>query len=83
MRGTRVDQQASAISQLVAAADDFAERARLAEAHRDLARPGTGVFHQHAHSATLWHQAEERLRVQVRELELSSGWWSATWDFAD
>ena len=83
MRGTTVDQQASAISQLGAAADDFAERARLAEAHRDRARPGTGVFHQHAHSATLWRQAEQRLRGQVRELELSSGGWSSTWDFAD
>jgi hypothetical protein len=83
MRGTTIEQQTSAISELVAAADHFAERARLAEASRDRSRPGTGVFHQHAHSATLWHQAEVRLRTQVRELQLGSGGWSSTWDFAD
>lgn len=83
MRGTTIDPQTSAISELVAAAEDFARRARLAEACRDRARPGTGVFHQHAHSATLWRQAEGRLRTQVRELELSSGAWSSTWEFAD
>lgn len=59
-----------AISQLMAAAVDFAERARVQEARRDLALPGTVVFHQHAHSATLWRSAEDRLRGQVRALEL-------------
>ena len=73
MTAVTADQRPSAISELMAAADDFAERARLQEARRDLARPGTGVFHQHAHSATLWRLAEERLRTQVRELELRSG----------
>ncbi|PKH44288.1 hypothetical protein SAMN05192575_102331 [Nocardioides alpinus] len=83
MRGTTIDHRTAAISELVAAADDFAQSARLQEACRDRSRPGTGVFHQHAHSATLWRQAEERLRTQVRALELSSGAWSSTWDFAD
>jgi hypothetical protein len=83
MRGTTLDQQSRTIRELVAAAEDFAGRARLEEARRDAARPGTGVFHQHAHSATLWRQAEARLRTQVRELELGSGGWSSTWEFAD
>ena len=83
MRGTTIDQENATIRQLVAAAEDFAVRARAEEARRDRARPGTGVFHQHAHSATLWRQAEVRLRTQVRELELSSGRWSSRWEFAD
>jgi len=82
MRGT-IDQENTTISELVAAAEDFAKCARVEEARRDRARPGTGVYHQHAHSATLWRQAEVRLRTQVRELELSSGRWSSTWEFAD
>ena len=72
MTAVTADQRPSAISELMAAADDFAERARLQEARRDQSRPGTGVFHQHAHSATLWRLAEERLRTQVRALELRS-----------
>ena len=63
-------EQLWAISELMAAAVDFAERARVQEARRDLARPGTAMFHQHAHSATLWRSAESRLRGQVRALEL-------------
>jgi hypothetical protein len=63
-------EQLWAISELMAAAVDFAERARVQEARRDLARPGTAIFHQHAHSATLWRSAENRLRGQVRALEL-------------
>jgi hypothetical protein len=70
MTAVRADEQIWAISQLMAAAVDFAERARVQEARRDLARPGTVVFHQHAHSATLWRAAEDRLRGQVRALEL-------------
>ena len=61
-----------AFSELMAAADDFAERARVQEARRDLARPGTVVFHQYAHSATLWRAAEDRLRGQVRAFELGA-----------
>jgi hypothetical protein len=61
-----------ALSELMAAADDFAERARVQEARRDLARPGTVVFHQYAHSATLWRAAEDRLRGQFRALELGA-----------
>lgn len=83
MRRTTIDQESTTIRELVAAAEDFAERARAEEARRDQARPGTGVLHHHAHSATLWRQAEVRLRTQVRELELSSGGWSSTWEFAD
>lgn len=83
MRGTTIDQENNPIRQLVAAAEDFAERARAEETLRDRARPGTGVFHVHAHSATLWRQAEVRLRTQVRELELRSGRWSSAWEFVD
>lgn len=83
MRGTTIDQGTAAISELIAAAEDFAERARLQEACRDRARPGTGVFHQHAHSATLWRQAEERLRTQVHELEIVAAGWAAFADFTD
>jgi hypothetical protein len=70
MTATRAGEQLWAISELIAAAVDFAERARVEEARRDLARPGTAVFHQHAHSATLWRSAEDRLRGRVRALEL-------------
>ena len=83
MWGTTIDQGTAAISELIAAADDFAERARMQEACRDRARPGTGVFHQHAHSATLWRQAEQRLRAQVRELEVVDARWGAIADFTD
>ncbi|HEV2798041.1 MAG TPA: hypothetical protein VGV65_10520 [Nocardioides sp.] len=70
MTAVGAGEQLWAISQLMAAADDFSQRAQVEEARRDLARPGTVVFHQHAHSATLWRSAEHRLRGQVRALEL-------------
>lgn len=62
-----------AISELIDAADDFAQRALVQEMSRDRSRPGTGPHHQHAHSATLWRLAEQRLRTRIRELELKSG----------
>jgi hypothetical protein len=58
------------IAELTLAADDFAARALLQEACRDRARPGTGVHHQHAHSATLWRLAEGCLRARIQQLEL-------------
>ena len=61
---------ASVISELTLAADEFAARALLQEACRDRARPGTGVHHQHAHSATLWRLAEGCLRARIQQLEL-------------
>jgi hypothetical protein len=68
-----IDERVTAIDELIAAADEFAERAQLQEACRDRSRPGTGSHHQHAHSATLWRQAEQRLRTRILELELHSG----------
>lgn len=73
MTGPKVDERAAAISELLVAADDFAARASAQEACRDLALPGTGSHHQHAHSATLWRQAERRLRDRIRELESAAG----------
>lgn len=70
MTGPTYDERAAAISELMGAADDFAVLARMQEASRDLARPGTGRHHQHAHSATLWRLAERRLRTRIGELEL-------------
>lgn len=67
------DEQRVAISQLIEAADEFADRALLQEAARDRSRPGTALHHQHAHSATLWRLAEQRLRTRIRELELKFG----------
>ena len=64
-----LDERSAAISELVVAADDFAARATMQEACRDRARPGTGMHHQHAHSATLWRVAERQLRDRIRELE--------------
>jgi hypothetical protein len=61
---------ASLISELALVADEFAARAQLQEACRDRARPGTGVHHQHAHSATLWRMAEGCLRARIEQLEL-------------
>ena len=49
-------------------ADDFAVRALASAASRDRARPGTGAQHLHAHSATLWRQAEQHLRALLRDL---------------
>lgn len=57
-----------AISALSSVADDFAARALAQELFRDRARPGTAVHHLHAHSATLWRQAECSLRAQIEEL---------------
>ena len=63
-------QGVSVITELTIAADEFAARALLQEACRDRARPGTGVHHQHAHSATLWRLAEGCLRARIQQLEL-------------
>ena len=71
MTGGTVERSA-AISELLCAADAFAERARAQEARRDRARPGTAAHHQHAHSATLWRVAEQTLRARIGELELMS-----------
>jgi hypothetical protein len=68
-----IDERGAAIDALISAADEFAERAQRQEACRDRSRPGTGSHHQHAHSATLWRQAEQRLRTRILELELRSG----------
>lgn len=68
-----IDERTAAISELMSAADEFAERAQVEETCRDRSRPGTGLHHQHAHSATLWRLAERRLRTRIRELELVSG----------
>ena len=73
MTGVTVDERTTAISELMGAADDFAERAQMQETYRDRSRPGTGSYHQHAHSATLWRMAERILRTRIRELELKSG----------
>ncbi len=69
---TSVEARTTAITALRSAADDFAARALAQEASRDRARPGTGVHHMHAHSATLWRQAEVSIRSRIRELELDS-----------
>jgi hypothetical protein len=73
MRRLTIDEPGAAIDALISAADEFAERAQLQETCRDRSRPGTGSHHQHAHSATLWRQAEQRLRTRILELELKSG----------
>lgn len=67
------DDRRVAISELIEAADEFAKRALIQEASRDRSRPGTSLHHQHAHSATLWRLAEQRLRTRIRELELEFG----------
>ena len=68
MTGVQVE-QATWVSALAGVADDFAARALAQEACRDRARPGTAVHHVHAHSATLWRQAEASLRARIAELE--------------
>lgn len=73
MRRMTVDQRSAAIRELVRAADHFAARALLQEACRDRSRPGTGMHHQHAHSATQWRIAEQELRARVRALEVPPG----------
>ena len=65
-------QGVSVITELTLVADEFAARALLQEACRDRARPGTGVHHQHAHSATLWRLAEGCLRARIQQLELGA-----------
>ncbi len=65
-----IDERDAMICVLADAADVFAARAQHQEACRDRARPGTAVHHLHAHSATLWHQAEHSLRTRISELEL-------------
>ena len=57
------------ISTLSSVADDFAARALAHEVCRDRARPGTAVHQHHAHSATLWRQAESSVRTRMSELE--------------
>ena len=57
------------VSTLGSVADDFAARALAHEACRDRARPGTPVHHHHAHSATLWRQAESSVRARMAELD--------------
>jgi hypothetical protein len=73
MTAVGIDQRAAVLGALAGAADDFAARARVQEAFRDRARPGTGVHHMHAHSATLWRQAEGSLRSRIAELEIEPG----------
>ena len=68
---TLLDSRSAALSELAAAADDFARRATEQEGRRDRSRPGTGSQHQHAHSATLWRSAERALRMRILELETS------------
>jgi hypothetical protein len=71
MTGVQVE-TAPWVGVLGSIADDFAGRALAQELFRDRARPGTGVHHLHAHSATLWRQAESSLRARIEELELGS-----------
>ena len=66
------DERTTAISVLMDAAEEFAQRALAQELSRDRARPGTGPHHQHAHSATLWRLAERTIRTRIHELELDS-----------
>ena len=72
MTAVGVDQRTSVLGALMGAADDFAARAQAQEVYRDRARPGTGVHHLHAHSATLWRQAETSLRTRIAELQHES-----------
>ena len=65
-------ERASVTIELLIVADDFAARAQAQETCRDRARPGTGVHHLHAHSATLWRQAENSLRARIHALESDS-----------
>lgn len=69
MEGTSPGRQA-AVRELLAVAEAFAELARAQEVRRDRSRPGTGLHHRHAHSATLWHSAEQALRTRAAELQL-------------
>ena len=71
MTGVQVE-QVSLAGVLASVADDFAARALMQETYRDRARPGTGVHHLHAHSATLWRQAEDSMRARIAELDLAA-----------
>jgi hypothetical protein len=68
MTAVTLDEAATVIRELGRAADAFALRAGEQEACRDRARPGSAVQHRHAHSATLWRQAEQSLRARIGEL---------------
>ncbi|WP_168218564.1 hypothetical protein [Nocardioides eburneiflavus] len=68
MTAVTLDDAATVIRELGRAADAFALRAGEQEACRDRARPGSAVQHHHAHSATLWRQAEQVLRARIGEL---------------
>lgn len=65
-----IDERSAVIGVLADAADVFAARAVDQEAFRDRARPGTAAHHVHAHSATLWREAESCLRTRISELEI-------------
>lgn len=73
MTAVMLDETASVVRELGRAAEAFAQRALEQEACRDRARPGTAVQHRHAHSATLWRQAESSLRARIIELEAELG----------
>ncbi|MBD3945215.1 hypothetical protein [Nocardioides ganghwensis] len=68
MTAFALDETATVIRELALVADVFALRAQEQEACRDRAQPGSAVQHRHAHSATLWRQAENSLRVRISEL---------------
>ncbi|QIK76113.1 hypothetical protein [Nocardioides piscis] len=68
MTAVSIESRTVALSELIEAADWFAERARLQELRRDEARPGTGPHHLHAHSATIWRQAERQIRDRILAL---------------
>lgn len=68
MTSTQADREAILLGVLVAAADDFAVRALAQDVCRDRARPGTAQHHLHAHSATLWRQAEKALRAGIADI---------------
>ena len=68
MTAFALDETATVIRELALVADAFALRAQEQEACRDRAQPGSAVQHRHAHSATLWRQAENSLRVRIGQL---------------
>lgn len=72
MKACALDEAATVIRELALAADAFALRAQEQEASRDRAQPGTAVQNRHAHSATLWREAEKSLRVRIGELAMES-----------
>jgi hypothetical protein len=60
--------RAAIVRELLDVADAFAARAAAQEVCRDRARPGTAAQHVHAHSATLWREAEASLRARIGAL---------------